>query len=109
MIRQPVGWTGHSYDLNFQLLNSGQANHVTSGPNVDGDTDRVVTIKCVQVGRMAYLDSQCTVGRLVSSRRRLVVLWFFLRIRFIPIENAHDLPSFCDEFSVGVREISALA
>ena len=97
MIRQPDGRTGHSNKLNFQLLNSGQANHVTSGPNVDGNTDRVVTIKCVQAGRMAHLDSQCTVCRLVSSRRRLVVLWFFLRIPLVPIENAHDLPSFCEE------------
>ena len=96
-------------NLNFQLLNSGQANHVTRGPTVDGITDSVVTIQCVQVGRLAYLDSQCTGSRLVSSRRRLVVLWFFLRSRLITIENAHDLPSFCDELSIGVREISALA
>ena len=63
----------------------------------------VVTIKCVQIGRLAYPDSQCTGGGLVSSRRRLVFLWFFLRIRLITIENAHDLPSFCDELSIGVR------
>ena len=30
-------------------------------------------------------------------------------MRLITIENAHDLPSFCDELSVGFREISALA
>ena len=33
----------------------------------------------------------------------------FLRIRLITIENAHELPSFYDELSIGVREISALA
>ena len=46
---------------------------------------------------------------LVSSRRRLVFLRFFLMIRLITIENVHDLPSFCDELSIGVREIRALA
>ena len=75
----------------------------------------VATIKCVQVERLAYPDSQCTGGGqgswggLVSSRRRLVFLWFFLMIRLITIENVHDLPSFCDELSIGVREIRALA
>ena len=103
-----MGGLGTLTNLNSQLLNSGQANHVTSGPTVDGNTDRVVTIKCVQVARLAYLDSQCTGGRLVSSRRRLVVLWFFLRIRLITMENAHGLPSFSDELSIGVRKISAL-
>ena len=48
-------------------------------------------------------------GGLVSSRRRLVLLWFFLMIQLITIENVHDLPSFCDELSIGVREIRALA
>ena len=48
-------------------------------------------------------------GGLVSSRRRLVFLWFFLMIRLITIENVHDLPSFCDELSIGVWEIRALA
>ena len=48
-------------------------------------------------------------GGLVSSRRRLVFPWFFLMIRLITIENVHDLPSFCDELSIGVREIRALA
>ena len=104
-----MGGLGTLTILNFQLLNSGQANHVTSGPNVDGNMDRAVTIKCVQVGRLGYLDSQCTGGGLVSRRRRLLVLWFFLRIRPITIENTHDLPSFCDDLSIGVREISALA
>ena len=48
-------------------------------------------------------------GKLLTSGGRLVVLWFFLKMRLITIENAHDLPSFCDELSVGFREISALA
>ena len=104
-----MGGLGILTNLNFQLLNSGQVNHVTSDPPVDGNTDRVVTIKRVQVGRLAYLDSQCTGVGLVSSRRRLVVLWFFLRIRPITIENTHDLPNFCNELSIDVREISALA
>ena len=45
-------------------------------------------------------------GRLVFSRLRLVVLWFFHRL--ITIENAHDRPSFFDELSVSVRKISSL-
>ena len=69
----------------------------------------VVTIKCVQIGTLAYPDSQCTGGGLVSSRRRVVFLRGFLRIRLITSEDAHDLPSFCDELSIGVREIRALA
>ena len=104
-----MGGLGTLTNLNFQLLNSGQANHVTSVPTVDGNTDRVVTIKCVQVGELAYLDSQCTGGRLLTSGRRLVFLWFFLGIRLITVENAHDLPSFCGELSVGVTKISVLA
>ena len=63
-----MGRLGTLTNLNFQLMNSGQANHVTIGPTVDGNADRVVTIKRVQVGRLAYLDSQCTGGRLVSSK-----------------------------------------
>ena len=102
-----MGGLGTLTNLNFQLLNSGQANHVASGPTVDGNTDRFVTIICVQVGRLVYLDSQCAGGGLVSSRRMLVVLWLFFF--FITIENTHDLPCFCDELSIGVREISALA
>lgn len=45
MIHQLDGGLGTLTNLYFQLLNSGQANHVTSGPTVDGNTDRVVTIK----------------------------------------------------------------
>ena len=96
-------------NLNFHLLDSGEMNHVTSVPTVYGNMDRVVMIQWIQVGRLAYLDSQCSGSWLLSSRHRLVVLWFFLRIRLITIENAHELPSFCDELLIGVREISALA
>ena len=70
-----MGGLGTLTNVNFQLLNSGQANHVTSVPTVDGNKDRVVTTKCVHVGEL----------------------------------DAHDLPSFCDELSVGVTEISVLA
>lgn len=84
--------------LNFQLLNSGHENHVTSGPTVDGNTHSVVTIKYILVGGVACLNSQCTGGRLVSSRLRLVVLLFFT------IKNASDLPSFCNELSVSVSK-----
>ena len=104
-----MGGLGTLTNFNFQLLNSGQTNHVTSVPTVDGNKDRVVTIKCVHVGELAYLDSQCTGGRLLTSGRRLVFLWFLLCIRLITIENVHDLPSFCDELSIGVTEISVLA
>jgi len=104
-----MGGLGTLTNLNFHLLDSGQINHVTSGPTVYANMDRVVTIKWIQAGRLVYLDSQCIGGGLLSSRRRLVVLWFFFRIRPITIENAHELPSFCDELSIGVREISALA
>ena len=99
-------------NLNFQLLtvlNSGQANHVTSGPTIDGNPDRVVTIKCVQVGNWRTCILNALGSKLLTSGRRLVVLWFFLRMRLITIENAYDLPSFCDELSAGFREISALA
>ena len=95
-------------NLNFHLLDSGEMNHLTSVPTVYGNMDRVVMIQWIQVGRLAYLDSQCSGGGLLSSRHRLVVLWFFLRIRLITIENAHELPSFCDELLIGVREIGAL-
>ena len=104
-----MGRLGTLTNLNFHLLDSGQMNHVTSGPTVYGNMDRVVAIKWIQVGRLAYLDSQFSGGGLLSSRCRLVVLWFFLRIRLIIIENAHELPSFCDELSISVMEISALA
>ena len=104
-----MGGLGTLTNLNFHLLDSGQMNHVTSGPTVYGNMDRVAMIKWIQVGRLAYLDSQCSGGGLLSIRHRLVVLWFFLRIQLITIENAHELPSFCDELSIGVREISALA
>ena len=104
-----MGRLGTLTNLNFHLLDSGQMNHVTSGPTVYGNMDRVVAIKWIQVGRLAYLDSQFSGGGLLSSRYRLVVLWFFLRIRLIIIENAHELPSFCDELSISVTEISALA
>ena len=104
-----MGRLGTLTNLNFHLLDSGQMNHVTSGPTVYGNMDRVVAIKWIQVGRLAYLDSQFSGGGLLSSRCRLVVLWFFLRIRLIIIENAHELPSFCDELSISVTEISALA
>ena len=45
-----MGGLGILTNLNFQLLNKGQTDHVTSGPNVDGNTDRVVTIKCMGTG-----------------------------------------------------------
>ena len=96
-------------NLNFHLLNSGQANHVTSGPTVDGNSDRVVTIKCDQVGNWRTCILNALRSKLLTSGRRLVFLWFFLRTRLITIENAFDLPSFCDELSAGFREISALA
>ena len=76
-----MGGLGTLTNLNFHLLDSGQMNHVTSGPTVYGNMDRVVTIKWIQVGRLAYLVSQCSGGGLLSSRHRLVVLWLFLRIR----------------------------
>ena len=104
-----MGRLGTLTNLNFHLLDSGQMNHVTSRPTVYGNMDRVVAIKWIKVGRLAYLDSQCSGGGLLLSRCRLVVLWFFLRIRLITIENAHELPSFCEELSISVREISALA
>ena len=104
-----MGGLGTLTNLNFHLLDSGQMNHVTSGPTVYGNMDMFVAIKWIQVGRLAYLDSQFSGGGLLSSRCRLVVLWFFLRIRLIIIENAHELPSFCDELSISVTEISALA
>ena len=47
-----MGGLGTLTNVNFQLLNSGQANHVTSVPTVDGNKDRVVTIKCFHVGEL---------------------------------------------------------
>ena len=77
-----MGGLGTLTNPNFHLLDSGQMNHVTSGPTVYGNMDRVVTIKWIQVGRLAYLDSQCSGGGLLSSRHTLenVIVLTWLRL-----------------------------
>lgn len=42
-----MGALGTITNLFFQLVNSGQPNDVKSDPTVNGNMDRVVTIKCV--------------------------------------------------------------
>jgi len=42
-----MGALGTITNVFFQLLNSGKPNHVKSDPTVNGNMDRVVTIKCV--------------------------------------------------------------